>query len=434
MPPRLRLDPLTPSSTPAQKPAATPWIFMFIAVCLVAVNMRATVTSVGPLLEDIARDLGTTPAALGAIASLPLIMWAIVSPVVHSLSMRFGMNRVVGWSLVVLSIGTVWRSLPGGSLSLWLGTACIGAALAVGNVLMPAIVRRDFPSRIPFVMGVYSAVLSGFGAIAAGIVVPLAHLEVSDSLLGWRMALLLAGAAAPVALVVWVIATRSRAHGAGAVAASNTARAESAEAPRATLPHGTVAKRIWRDRVAWSVALYMGLQSLSFYSIATWAAPIQTSSGRTPVEAGFDVMTFQLAGIAGSVLLPLMYRGFMRRWLAALFPIVLAASFGCIVLLPGANLVPLLLTGFCTGATLSLSLMLIALRAREQETSSALSGMAQSVGYLVAATGPIIFGLLFKFSGGWGVPLGFIGAVCAIQLVIGLSLGRERFVFGSSRA
>ena len=411
---------------------------MFIAVSLVAVNMRATITSVGPLLEDIARDQGTTTAALGAIASVPLVMWGIVSPLVHSISMRFGMNRVVGWSLVVLSLGTVWRSLPGGPLSLWLGTAVIGAALAVGNVLMPAIVRRDFGSRIPFVMGMYSAILSGFGAVAAGVVVPLAHLETADGQLGWRVALALTGVAAPLALVVWIIATRRQAHEKIAHTQSpkppaHTGPVVVASAPRSTLPHGSTTRRIWRDPVAWNVALYMGLQSLSFYVLATWIAPIQTSHGRSPVDAGFDVMLYQLAGIAGSAFLPLLYRGPLRRWLAAIFPVVLATSFATVVLLPGANTVQFLIAGFCAGATLALSLMLIAVRAREQETSSALSGMAQSVGYLIAATGPIIFGWLFKFSGGWNVPLGYVLALCAVQLVLGLLVGRERFVFGGPR-
>ncbi|MFT4231994.1 MAG: MFS transporter [Leucobacter sp.] len=415
-----------------------PWALMLAAVCLVAVNMRMTITGVGPLLEEIAADQGVSPAALGGLASVPLLAWGLVSPLAHWLSMRLGSERAVTWSLVALGLGTVWRSLPGGPAHLWLGTALIGAALAIGNVLLPAVIRRDFGSRIPLVMGIYTALLGGMGAISSGIVVPISHAGAPGAGPGWRIALLCTGILIPLAVVVWAVAMRGSrtdrtAPGTPAgTGPSDTNPVDTATAPTAPPPdrsHGRSAgRRIWRDPVAWTVAFYMGLQSTIFYMTATWLAPIETSQGRSPVEAGVDVMIFQLISIAGSLLLPLLYRGRMRRRLAAVIPVFTGGSFACLVLLPHTGtLLWLAIGGLGSGASLSLSLMFMAIRARRQEAASALSGMSQSVGYLIAATGPAAFGLMHGLSGGWIGPLALLLAVAAGQLVFGIAVGRDRY-------
>ena len=147
---------------------ATSVLLLVIALCLVSVNMRATITGIGPLIDQIGDDTGLDAAALGLLAALPILTWACVSPFAQTLSARFGLSRVVLAALVVLMLGTISGSIPGSEVSLWAGTAVIGIALAVANVLMPAVVKRDFPLRIPIMMAVYTAVLSGFGALGAG--------------------------------------------------------------------------------------------------------------------------------------------------------------------------------------------------------------------------------------------------------------------------
>lgn len=184
-----------------------------------------------------------------------------------------------------------------------------------------------------------------------------------------------------------------------------------------------------RDPVAWSVALYMGSQSLGFYMISTWLSPIEISAGRPAVEAGFDVALYQIAGIAGSLLLPLLYRGRLRRWLAAVLPIFIGLSFACIVLQLGPTLPWVVLGGIASGSSLSISLMFMAIRAKDTQGASALSGMAQAVGYLIAATGPAAFGLAHALSDGWIAPLCVLLTAMLAQLVIGLFVGRDRCVF-----
>ncbi|HEX5731064.1 MFS transporter [Microbacterium sp.] len=384
-------------------------LLLLIAVLLIAANLRATITGVGPLLAQIADDLGTSEAALGALAAVPLIAFGLVSPIAHGLSARWGMSRVVLASLLILAVGTIWRSLPGSPANLWLGTALIGASLAVANVLMPAVIKRDFSDRIPSVTAAFTACLSGMGAVASGVVVPISHIPASGGDLGWQAALLCTAALLPFAILAWLLAMRQR-------------------APE----RGTRLKRtrsgIWTDLLAWQVLAYMGLQSMTFYMLVTWLAPIAHSLGRSEVVAGIDVMIYQLCAFAGSLVVPLLLRGRIERFAPAVIPVLSIVGILGLIALPGAFLFWVILCGLASGASLSMSFSLFSLRARTHQGSSALSGMAQSGGYLIAATGPILFGTLLTLTGGWVAPLILVAVVLTGQLIVGALVGRERFV------
>lgn len=410
-------------------PAPRAWILMFVAVCLVAANMRMSIMAVGPLLEDIAADRGVPAAALGGLASVPLVTWGLVSPLAHSLGARIGMSRAITLSLLALAAGTLWRSLPGSPVNLWFGTALIGASLAVGNVLIPAVIKRDFAQRVALVMGIYTALLGGLGSVGAGMVVPIAHLQVGNAELGWRIALACTGALIPIALVVWIVANRRRDRADGS-------RTTAAYAPVPTparddapvSPLAAVGRRIWRDPLAWLVASYMGSQSAISYIFFTWLAPILTSRGIEPVVAGLATMLFQAIGVVGSMLLPLLFRGRLRRIAPALMPVSMLVAACGIVLLPQAVYLWIVLGGITSGASLSAAITLMAMRARDHQTASALSGMAQSVGYLIAAIGPLLFGWLYGLSGGWTVPLLLLLAAIAAQFASGVAVGKDRYV------
>jgi CP family cyanate transporter-like MFS transporter len=390
------------------------------AVCVIAANMRTTITGVGPLLDQIADDLGTSTAALGALASVPLVTWGLVSPATHALSTRFGMSRVVLASLIALGAGTAWRSWPGAPANLWLGTVLIGAALAVANVLMPAVIKRDFGSRVPLLMGAYTALLGGFGALASGVVVPISDAAGGGSD-GWRIALASTSALLPLAIALWMWAMAdSRRRG--------TAAPPVAPAPRrdaATRLRGT---GIWRDPVAWLVAAYMGLQSAVFYMLVTWLAPFATSHGRSPVTAGFDVMIFQVLTIVGSLIVPLLLRGRARRWVPGFLPVATIVGAAGLLFAPDAITLWGLCAGLGAGASLNMSLTLMAERARDHAASSALSGMSQSVGYLFAALGPPAFGALHGIDGGWTGSLVLLLTLLVGQVGVGVAVGRDRYV------
>ena len=393
---------------------------LLVAVILVAANMRPTITSVGPLIPQIEADTGLSPAALGVLAAVPLLAWALVSPFAHGLTRRFGMARTVLWALVLLTAGTLVRSFPGPTLSLWLGTILIGGALAVVNVLMPAFIKRDFV-RVPAVMALYTALLGGVGALASGVAVPVSQAGPAGAPTGWRLALVMIGCALlPFALAAWAWATRGTdaAHRAAAAA-----RSADPDAP-GVLPRSA----IWRDPLAWQVAGYMGLQSASFYMLVTWLATFSTSLGRSPVVAGVDVMVYQIFALVGSLSVPLLLRGRGARVAPAALPLLgIAGTLGLLVAPAGID-AWVAAIGLFSGASLGMSLTLIAQRARDHDASTALSGMAQSVGYVIAASGPILFGSLHAASGGWILPFALLVVVMVCQGVVGAYAGRDRFV------
>lgn len=405
---------------------------LFVAVLLVAANLRMTITAVGPLLDEIGSDQGISPAMLGLLGALPLIAWGCISPFSHWLSARFGMTNVVSWSLVTFAVGTVWRSLPGAQANLWLGTAIIGIGIAVANVLMPAVIKRDFPARVALLMGLYTALLGGMAAVGAGVAVPISHLQLaSGESAGWRVALVAMGAPIPIALVVWTIANRRRTRLIAATAASAAENRVPSQRSSSSAPPQSagVGRRIWRDPVAWQVSLYMGSQSTIFYTLASWYAPYEISNGVSPAMAGAKLMTFQVLGLVGSLLLPLAGRKLrLRRWLPALLPTIgLIAWFG-IPLAPQAMFAWIVIGGLIGGAQLTMSMTLMATRARTADHSTALSGMAQAVGYIVAAIGPLFFGVILGATGSWVAPFALIWIAAGTQLVIGLLVGRPRFI------
>lgn len=281
-------------------------VALVVAVCLVAINMRPTITSVGPLLEQIGADTGLGPSALGLLASIPLATWALVSPFASGLSQRFGMGRVVLWSLALLTVGTVLRSAPGPVASLWIGTAVIGVALAVANVLMPAVIKREFPSLVPMMMAVYTALLGGAGAVASGVAVPVAEWGAGvTGADGWRLSLIITGGILlPVAIVAWLVAMRGRRERATRGGTAGQARG------------------IWKDSTAWVVAAYMGFQSATFYILVTWLATIAVSTGRNAVTAGIDVMIYQVGALVGAIAVPVVLRGGAARWVPAALPVI----------------------------------------------------------------------------------------------------------------
>ncbi|MET0862260.1 MAG: MFS transporter [Microbacterium sp.] len=380
-----------------------------MAVLLIALNLRPTITGVGPLLSQISATLGTTEAALGALAAVPLIAFAVISPLAHGLSARFGIPRTVLWSLLLLGVGTIVRSVPGFAANLWVGTALLGASIAIVNVLMPAVIKRDFADRIPAMTAVFTACLSGMGAVASGVVVPISHIEVNGAPLGWQAALLWTGALLPFALVAWLLSMRRQ--------------------PRHEKPAERAGSTgIWRDALAWQVLLYMGLQSMTFYMLVTWFAPIAQSLGRSEVVAGFDVMIYQIFCFGGSLIVPLVLRGRFGRYAAAAVPALTLLGIAGLIALPQLFTLWAVVCGIGCGAALGMSLSLFSLRARTHQAAGALSGMAQSGGYLIAATGPILFGALVTLTGGWLASLVLVALVLAGQLLTGLFVGRDRYV------
>lgn len=377
------------------------------ALFLVAACLRPALTSVGSVLEQIGDTTGLSAPALGLLGALPLLGFATVSPLVHGPAARWGVDRLVLVAMVVLCAGIVLRSLPP-LPALWIGTALIGASVAVGNVLIPAIIRRDQPTRISLLTGVNTAVMNSSAALAAGLAVPLSLLLGS-----WRPALGLWAGLVAVAVLVWVVRMR-RVPGPDSGGGRTVAAAP--EEPE---------RSVWTSAKAWQVTVFMGLQSTTFFTLINWLPTVEASRGVAPTTAGWHLFGFQLAGIvAGLAVTTLMGRRAEQRPACLVVSVVMVVAMTGLVWAPGMGLLWILLAGASTGGAIVVALALIALRGGTHGRTVRLSGMAQSMGYLLAAGGPVAAGTLGQTMGMWEPVLLLVGALALAQTGISLFAGR----------
>lgn len=384
-------------------------MIIVLGVILVATGMRPALTSVGPVLDRIGLDTELSGASLGLLAAVPLLAFAAVSPLVHRLSLRWGIDTTLLAALILLTAGIGLRSVAGPAW-LWGGTMIIGTAIAVINVLLPAVVKRDFPGHVSRMTASYSAVMNGAAAVASGLSVPLADLLPA----GWRTALIIWAAPALIAAIAWLLrlrVTRERHDLAAAVAEP---------APRG----GTM----WRSGLAWQVTLVMGLQSTIFYILATWLPSILTDRGMTPAEAGLHLLILQVAGMIASFTIgSTLSRWRDQRAVGVLLGVgMIIAALG-LLLVPDLALLWVIIAGMSSGTSIMLALSLIGLRTRTASQTTRLSGMAQSVGYLLAACGPVTAGWLHSATADWPAVLILVALLAAGHGTAGYLAGRHRY-------
>ncbi|WP_031408481.1 CynX/NimT family MFS transporter [Geobacillus vulcani] len=392
--------------TAAAGTAASP-AFMVAAVVILAANLRAPLTTVGPLVPDLQRELGLSHTAAGALTTIPLLAFALLAPVAAVFARRFGMERTLFGSLVVLLAGELVRPLSGG-VFLFLGTALIGAAIAVDNVLMPALIKDAFSHRIGLMMGVYTVTMNMSAAFASGLAVPLAD----EWGIGWEGALRFWALVAALALVVWLPqAWRQKSSASG-------------------VPAGSRRFSLWRSALAWQVTLFMGLQSLFFYCLVTWLPELGQSKGLAADTAGWLLFFFQFAQLPMMFVSPMLAER-MDNQKVLIGSAVLLMAFGTAAFVAGQGWLlwaGALLAGIGAGMAFSLAMMLFTLRTRRPLEAAQLSAMAQSVGYLLSAAGPPLFGALYDAAGHFLPPLVLLLAVCAAMIVFGLGAARDKYV------
>jgi len=372
------------------------------SVVLVALNLRPAVVGVGPLLAQIRADEALTATAAGVLTALPVLCFGALAPVAPRLARRIGIERALLAAMLVLALGCVVRALPGAA-ALFGGTVLIGAAIASGNVLMPALVKRDFAHRTGMMTAAYSASISVGGALGAALTAPLA-----DGLgLGWRAALGAWALWALVAALCWLPQLR------------RVARPPASAAPVTALR---------RSAIAWQVTAYMGLQSLGFYATTSWLPAVFTDRGYPPATAGVLVATMTLTGIAGGMAAPVLAaRSRNQQWVAVVITVTTGLGLGG-VLVPGVELAACVVLGIGQGAALGLALILMTVRAPDSAHAAQLSGMAQCLGYMLAATGPFAVGALHDLTGGWTVPLVVLLVLLVPQTIVGVLAGRDKLV------
>ncbi|PVD39873.1 MFS transporter [Serratia liquefaciens] len=400
---------VTPTSVATKRSRLRHPLLLVAGIMLVAANLRAALTSVGPLLEQIQQQLMLSATSAGLLNSLPLILFAVLSPVTPGLAKRIGIERTLGVALLLLVIGIVLRSMPQTGM-LWLGSILIGAAIAFANVVLPTLVKRDFPSRAAAMIAAYAAVMSLVAATASGLAVPLAALNN----LGWRFSLLCWSLPALLALIVWLPQLR---------------RSPALTASHALQTQPVSARSPWRSALGWQVALFMGLQSITFYTIIGWFSAFAASHGTSPQQAGFELFIYQVVAIAANfVMVFILPRARDQRAIALCSSLLIFIGVAGLLLLPGYSLVWLIFAGLGAGSSLVLALSFFGLRSSHHHQATQLSGMAQSVGYLLAALGPTLFGLLHDLTQGWRLPLMVLLCLTLLQMLFGMLAGRNRVI------
>ena len=377
------------------------------ALLLVALNLRYALAAVPPVLDDVRRDVGLSNVAAGLLTTVPVLCFGLAAALVPMVARRLGQETVVLACVLAIAAGVALRALPTVS-GLFAGTVLFGAAIAVANVVVPSIIKRRYV-RPGVMMGLYTACLSVGAALGAGVTVPL------EGLLGsWQLALLAGVALALVSALVWLPHSLGAGH-----------------APTAGLERPL---RLAHDPVAWRVTAAFGTQTVLFYCLVAWLPDILRDAGLAPASVGGLFSIAMLLGIPGALIVPVL-AGRMRdqRPLALLAPGCYAGGFLGLLLAPEtATAVWMVLLGIGNGAGISMALTLVVLRSPDGAHAASLSGMAQGVGYTLAAGGPAALGALRDLSGAWTQPLMLLLAGCAALLLAGLGAGRPGLVAGAS--
>ncbi|WP_281541726.1 CynX/NimT family MFS transporter [Maribacter aestuarii] len=393
--------------SPTQKSASRNNYLLVVGIIFIAINLRPALASVGPLVEDIRVSTGLSNTLLGLLTTLPLLAFGVVSTLTPLFTKRFGIGGTLLGAMLLLTAGIAIRYInwiP----ALYIGTLLLGVAIALGNVLLPSITKRNFNENSGFMTSLYSSFMALGAATAAGLSVPLAQ----DIELGWRGSLVVWGVPSLLALFVWM-----------------------PQVPKLTKSSSDrsfkeAMKKLSSSRLAWNVALFMGLQSMVFYIILAWLPVILQSRGYDAAFAGWMLSLSQATGIIGSLVIPYV-AGKQKNQRTIVTVLVLLEAVSLLgILLPEFGLIAVWvsLLGIVLGGTFGLALLFLVLRSRDTDGATELSGMAQSVGYLVAATGPMLFGGIFDLTGDWDYALLFLFLVAAIKLYMGLGAGKAEKV------
>ncbi|GAA2687511.1 MFS transporter [Nonomuraea recticatena] len=376
-----------------------------VAVALTALNLRPAVTSVGPLLDETRASLGASETWAGLLTTVPVLCFAVAGLIAPLLARRAGVGAAVSIALALLAGGLVLRVLDGSLLMIG-GTLVAAAGIAFAGVLIPVVVKESFPARIGLMTGVYTAALQLGATLGSALTPPL-----DTALGGWRPALATWAAPAVLALVVWTVAAR----GAGFGAAAQADRQ---------------GRSLLRNRLAWIITVFFGLQALLAFVVIGWLPRVLMDvGGVSRGEAGLLLGLLALLALPISLVVPALAArsGSQSGWIVGLGGCGLAGLLGLLLAPSFSPLLWTVLLGLGM-SVFSLALTTIALRARTGQDTAKLSGMAQGFGYLLAAAGPFLFGLLHDVTGGWTVPFLLLIGVLVVQIGVGALAGRPRYV------
>ncbi|MEU0672337.1 CynX/NimT family MFS transporter [Streptomyces sp. NPDC006172] len=387
-----------------------------VGIVLAALNLRPAITSLGALLEEVRDDLGMSGGVAGLLTSVPPLCFAVFGLAAPRLARRFGPGAVVCAGMAAIGTGLLIRPYVGGTAGFLAASALALMGIAVSNVLMPAIVKRWFPDRVGSMTGLYSMALALGTATAAAATVPVTEALGGD----WRSGLAVWAALAAAAVLPWLPLSRER----GEAPAARTEAAAGGAADRAV---GGL--RMTRSRTAWALAVFFGLQATAAYITMGWMAQIFRDAGVAAGTAGLLLAVTMAMGVPLAFVIPRVATRLPHQG-----PIVIALGLCGLVGYAGLYVAPAggawawaLLLGV-SNCAFPLALTMVGMRARTGAGVAQLSAFAQSTGYLISIPGPLLVGVLYQHSGGWGLPLALMAALMVPQMAVGVLAGRDRTV------
>ncbi|MBQ4832110.1 MFS transporter [Pseudoalteromonas sp. MMG010] len=354
-------------------------IILITGIFFIAFNLRAPVTGIGPVLDNIIASFNLTASQAGMLTTLPLLAFALASPLASTLAKKLGLEISLFIALILIALGLLSRLIPSAPL-LYIGTGVIAVGIAIGNVLLPSLIKRDFPHKVAIMTSAYVLAMGVFAGSYSALIIPLAGYQ--D--MGWQIALASYALLTIISIFIWLPQLKLHTK------------------PTKDVTQSVPGSKIWHYPLAWHITLFLGLNSFFTYIMIAWLPSVLIDAGYDAQHAGVLHGAFQFASaLPGILLIPLLAKLKDQRMLALILALCgSACSFG-LLYFPSAAFIWTATLGFCSGATFILGISYVSLRSHNSRQATSLSAMAQCAGYLLAATGPMFAGALHSYFGSW---------------------------------
>lgn len=376
---------------------------LILGIIFIATNLRGPISALGPVLEAIIEQFSLSPTQAGMLTTLPLLAFAMGSPLAAALAKRIGVELSLFLALLFIAVGVASRLIDSAAI-LFIGTAVIGVGIALGNVLLPSVIKRDFPSQLAVMTATYVLVMGIVSGGYSALILPISQYQN----MGWQMALAGFAVLTLLSIVLWLPQLRKH------------------TPPPRDLPDSVGDSKVWYSRLAWQITTLLGFNSFFTYIMYAWMPSILIELGVQPEEAGVLHGVFQVAAaVAAIALIPILARLKDQRMLSFSLAGLTAVSSLGLLFIPQLAIFWSVALGFFSGCVFILGLSFISLRTDTTSQTTSLSGMAQCLGYLWAAAGPMIAGALHSAFDSWVPVLWLCAAASVICAVAGLFCGHN---------
>ncbi|WP_228440985.1 CynX/NimT family MFS transporter [Chryseobacterium phosphatilyticum] len=384
-------------------------IINVLVVILISSNLRSPIVAVSPVLGDVREALKLDNFQVSLLTSIPLFMFAACSVLVSRFSNTFGISKLLMYSLLILSFGLFLR-ISGSQWLLFLGSVFIGLGICIGNVVTPGYVKNNFPRQIGLMTGVFAVSMNLTAALASGFSVKIGEWTG----LGWRGSLgiwLVIAALGFMVLILEFIFNKK-----------NSTR------PKTAL--STSDFNMFKSSQAWNISAFMGLQSLFYYCMVAWLPSFLSDYNMQGESSGWVLFVIQITMIPITFFCPIIASKMKDQRIMILF--ICTLMFGSTMMFVFMKsqwiYVNAVIIGVANGLSFSLSILFFSTRTKSSINAVKISGMAQSVGYLIAAFGPPIFGKLHDWDISWRSSFYFLSMSVILMLYFGIKAARHQYV------